>query len=346
METTKVTIYDIAKKANVSVGTVHRALNNTGRISPKTKQLILDVAQSLGYKANVAAQGLRRSPIKIGAILFCPVEEYVDSIIDGISASGEALEKYNVYVDIQKIAYTNSTACLKQACELIQTFADNNYNGIVLFFSSMIDEMDEVTSLVNELAETKKISFATVANEITSIHTVVHVGINAFMAGSMAAEMLELACAGKDIALLVASNSSPINMEYIRGFMNYSGNSIFSNVSIYEHYDDKKKVSEVTERMLQENPDLSGIYMTTASSALACQCIKNMGKTDLTIITTDLLQETPELLKSKVANAAIFQNPYKQGKNVVRFLYNYITAKTDSGVHLIQPHILLASNVV
>ena len=97
--------------------------------------------------------------------------------------------------------------------------------------------------------------------------------------------------------------------------------------------------------MLRENPNLRGIYMTTASSALACQCIKNMGRTDLTVITTDLLRETPALLKSKAANATIFQNPYKQGKNVVRFLYNYITAKSDSGIHLSPPHILLASNV-
>lgn len=345
MEKTKVTIYDIAQKANVSVGTVHRALNNTGRISPKTKQLILDIAQSMGYKTNVAAQGLRRLPIKIGAILFCPVEEYVDAIIDGILAASNSLEKYNVYVDVQKINYTNNADCLKQACERIQFFADNGYNGVVLFLSSMIDETNELAALVNELVANKNISFATVANEIANIDKVIHVGINAFMAGSMAAEMLELSCAGKDIALLVASKASPINMEYIRGFMHYSGNTVFSSIAIYEHYDNKDKVAEVTERMLKENPNLSGIYMTTASSALACKYLKAMEKTSLSIITTDLLRETPELLKSKIANATIFQNPYKQGKNVVRFLYNYITTKADSGTHLISPHILLASNV-
>lgn len=341
----KATIYDIAKETNFSAVTVHRALNNKGRISPKTKQLILETAKKLGYKANPAAQGLRRQTIKLGAILFCPVEEYVDAIIDGISASGEELEKFNVSVDVKKIDYTSSKDCLKSTCKLINAFSDNDYNGIILFMSSMLDEMDELSSLVNELTKTKNISFATVANDIPSINKVIHVGINAFMAGSMAAEMLELSCAGKDVALLVTSNTSPINMEYIEGFMNYSKNNIFSNISIYEHYDNKEKVIEVTERMLKENPDLSGIYMTTASSALACKCIENMNKANLSIITTDLLSETPKLLQNKVANATIFQNPYKQGKNVVRFLYNYITTKSDSGVHLISPHILLSSNI-
>lgn len=340
----RVTIYDIAKETNVSAVTVHRALNNTGRISPKTKQLILDTAKRLGYKVNTAAQGLRRQPIKLGAILFCPVEEYVDAIIDGIAASGEELDKYNVSVDIIKIEYTNNKDCLKATCEHIKTFSGNNYNGIILFTSSFLDEMHELFALIKEVSK-KGVLFATVANNIPVEENVIHVGINAFMAGNMAAEMLEFSCKGKDVALLVASNDSPINKKYIDGFMTYADNNVFSNISIYEHYDDKERIVEVTKQMLQEIPNLSGIYMTTASSALACQCIKDMNKANLSIITTDLLRETPELLRNKVANATIFQNPYKQGKNVVRFLYNYITTKTDSGVHLLSPHIILSSNI-
>ena len=41
----------------------------------------------------------------------------------------------------------------------------------------------------------------------------------------------------------------------------------------------------------------------------------------------------------------IFQNPYRQGKNVLRYLYDYITRASGEHVHLIAPHILLASNV-
>ena len=204
--------------------------------------------------------------------------------------------------------------------------------------------MHELFALIKEVSK-KGVLFATVANNIPVEENVIHVGINAFMAGNMAAEMLEFSCKGKDVALLVASNDSPINKKYIDGFMTYADNNVFSNISIYEHYDDKERVVEVTKQMLQEIPNLSGIYMTTASSALACQCIKDMNKANLSIITTDLLRETPELLRNKVANATIFQNPYKQGKNVVRFLYNYITTKTDSGVHLLSPHIILSSNI-
>ncbi len=340
----KITIYDIAEKTGFSVGTVNRALSNKPRISASTKQLIVDTAQKLGYKANTAAQGLRRTPITIGAILYCPVDEYIKPIIEGINSSAADLEKYNVTVDVRKIDYTNSNDCIIKTTELIKNFSENNYNGIVLFLSSTVDELQEIPLLINELTE-NNIYFATVANDIPNSNRVIHEGIDAFMAGKMAAEMLELSCKGKDVALLVGSATTSIHTEYIEGFKEYSKNNVFNSIKIYEHFDDKDKVIDVTSCMLNDNPNLKGIYMTSASSGLACDYIRKLNIKNLSIITTDLLKETPVLLNERVASATIFQNPYRQGRNVIKLLYNYITQKTDEGIHLIGPHILLSSNL-
>ena len=97
--------------------------------------------------------------------------------------------------------------------------------------------------------------------------------------------------------------------------------------------------------MLSENPELKGIYMTTASSTLACKSIKESGRTDISIITTDLLSETPDLLKEKIADATIFQNPFKQGKLVLNSLYNFIITKKHKKTDPLSPHIILSSNV-
>ena len=344
MSQKKVTIYDIARAAGVSVGTVNRALSGKDRISPETKQLVLDTVEQLGYKANSAAQGLRRAPITIGAILFCPVDEYVDAIIDGMRATAQTLEKYNVTVDIRKLDYTNSTDCLARTEELIQAFAEAQYRGVVLFLSSMLDELDGIRALIDQYSD-EGMCFATVANDIPDTKRVVHVGVDAHTAGSMAAEMLEMTCAGRDVALLVAAQNSPVNMEYINGFTDYAKQNVFSSIRIYEHFDDPDRVAEITEQLLRDNPALGGIYMATASSVIACDCIRRHDKQNLTIITTDLLRQTPQILKDRLATAAIFQNPYRQGKNVLRYLYDYVTRSSGEHVHLIAPHILLASNV-
>ncbi|GAA4080961.1 LacI family DNA-binding transcriptional regulator [Amphibacillus indicireducens] len=53
-----VTIYDVAKKTGFSITTVSRALNNYPDVSEKTKKLILEVADKMGYFPNSIARSL------------------------------------------------------------------------------------------------------------------------------------------------------------------------------------------------------------------------------------------------------------------------------------------------
>ncbi|MBP8988812.1 MAG: LacI family DNA-binding transcriptional regulator [Clostridia bacterium] len=66
-EETTVTIYDIAKAAGVSVGTVSRALNRIGYVHPDTRIRIEEAAASLNYIPNRAARTLKTK--KTGLIL-------------------------------------------------------------------------------------------------------------------------------------------------------------------------------------------------------------------------------------------------------------------------------------
>ncbi|UFJ42687.1 LacI family transcriptional regulator [Brevibacillus humidisoli] len=54
----KTTIYDVAEKAGVSISTVSRVINNTGRISEKTRKKVLDVMAKLQYQPSVVASAL------------------------------------------------------------------------------------------------------------------------------------------------------------------------------------------------------------------------------------------------------------------------------------------------
>lgn len=63
-----VTIYDIAKKAGVSISTVSKALNGSGSISDETKQEILRIANELEYRPNARARSFARQ--RSGIVLF------------------------------------------------------------------------------------------------------------------------------------------------------------------------------------------------------------------------------------------------------------------------------------
>ena len=55
----KITIKDIAREAGVSVTTVSRVLNKTGRIGSKTREKINKVIEEFGYHPNSAAQSMK-----------------------------------------------------------------------------------------------------------------------------------------------------------------------------------------------------------------------------------------------------------------------------------------------
>lgn len=57
--TKQLSIRDIAKLSGVSISTVSRVLNNTGRFSSKTKEKVLKICKEYGYQPNTFAQNLR-----------------------------------------------------------------------------------------------------------------------------------------------------------------------------------------------------------------------------------------------------------------------------------------------
>ena len=65
----KPTIYDVAKKAGVGIGTVSRVINNSPQISPETKSRVLHTIRELRYQPHAMARGLARNKTHMIAII-------------------------------------------------------------------------------------------------------------------------------------------------------------------------------------------------------------------------------------------------------------------------------------
>ena len=55
------TIRDVARLANVAIGTASKALNKNGRLSKETRERVMRIAGEIGYRPNDLAQSLHRS---------------------------------------------------------------------------------------------------------------------------------------------------------------------------------------------------------------------------------------------------------------------------------------------
>ncbi|WP_030601908.1 LacI family DNA-binding transcriptional regulator [Streptomyces achromogenes] len=62
------TIADVARVAGVSRTTVSHALNGLGKVDPRTRERVRQVAADLGYRPNLRAQRLRRGQAKVIAL--------------------------------------------------------------------------------------------------------------------------------------------------------------------------------------------------------------------------------------------------------------------------------------
>ena len=80
-----ITIKEIAEKANVSIATVSRALNNDKNVKPNTRKVILSIAKDLKYKPNILARSLATNKSNIIGVVLPEVDgEFFSEIIHGV----------------------------------------------------------------------------------------------------------------------------------------------------------------------------------------------------------------------------------------------------------------------
>jgi LacI family transcriptional regulator len=117
----KVTIYDVAKKAGVGIGTVSRVLNNHVQVRPKTRTRVLEAIAALDFKpSSVARQLSLQSQIRqIGVITQTFVNYY--SFTERLRGIQQTLNKLSS--DYELLLYTVSSLehYQQQLTNIVQT---------------------------------------------------------------------------------------------------------------------------------------------------------------------------------------------------------------------------------
>ena len=139
----KLTIKDIAKKFNVSISTVSKALNDSYEISDATKEKIQKYAKEHNYKPNFNALSLKnRSTKTIGIILPTMLKYFFAQVFKGIEKT--ALERgYKVITCISNESYDKEL-------EIIEMLSNGSIDGFIL---SMAKET-EMKKSFNHFQET------------------------------------------------------------------------------------------------------------------------------------------------------------------------------------------------
>ena len=134
----KITIREIAKKANVSVATVSRCINNTGYVHEDTKKVIQEIIDKNSYQPNQLARLLhKRKSMIIGVIIPNANAPFYSELVDGIEK--EAMS--NGYKTMLCITNNNSSREL----DYIKIFDNYLVDGLII--CSNFFNVDKVINL-------------------------------------------------------------------------------------------------------------------------------------------------------------------------------------------------------
>jgi len=136
-----VTAKELAQMCGVSRMTVHRALTDTGRINPQTKELILTKAKECGYRPDLLARGLvKGQTFYIGVVVLDVNNRYFSQLL---SAIGTEARERGYFVNI-----TLHEQNKEMEREQLERLVDYHVDGIIL---SSVNQGSEYRDFLNRL---------------------------------------------------------------------------------------------------------------------------------------------------------------------------------------------------
>ena len=154
------TIYDIAKKADVSIATVSRVMNDSPEISDTTREKVLSIADELGYYPQAYAQGLARRQKNRIMILVPVISNYffmevLSGIQDEISDTDLELNIFNINGNGHSFYKQIETIVKKQSADayiLISTHLNQKKLKKLLKYNAPISLIDEMYAGMDSVA--------------------------------------------------------------------------------------------------------------------------------------------------------------------------------------------------
>ena len=135
----RVTIYDVAKEAGVSLATVSRVINGSNVVKEPTRERVQAAVDKLGYKPNAIAQGLALQKTTTIALIVPEASfTYTGQIINGLI---DVAKIYNYNIMLHTI-----TAGITDLNSVIEDIIKSHVDGVIIYNNKVeIPEMETLS---------------------------------------------------------------------------------------------------------------------------------------------------------------------------------------------------------
>jgi len=330
-----VTIKDIAKLSNVSIGTVDRVIHKRGLVSAKAKEKVELAIRQLKYKPNIYARQLKLSKRYKFGILMPELHQdahYWEQAAVGMRIAAEELETLKVKIGFFYFDRYSENSFFEKYSQILKDDFDGFLIAPILVdnFKELVRQIPENTPYVffdSDLPETKRFTF---------------IGQDPFQSGLLAGRLMKMLIVDDgDIAVVrVLPEDYHINLR-TEGFQSYfSNNEQRNKIIVYNWHENKdlNNMNTLVNKIVTNNINLKGIFVTNALTYLVASYIKsNHLENKIKIIGYDLVEENVAYLKNSVIDFLISQSPITQGYQGISLLYRKIVLNHEIDDKIMMP---------
>jgi LacI family transcriptional regulator len=139
----EITIYDLARKLNISIATVSRALKDDPVVSKKTRKKIADLAEEMGYRSNNFARNLRTQRTDTIGVIVPRLDSYfMSTVIAGIESVANS-EGYNLII-------SQSSESARKEMDSARTMFNSRVDGLLVSLAYDTDDISHFDAFIKK----------------------------------------------------------------------------------------------------------------------------------------------------------------------------------------------------
>jgi LacI family transcriptional regulator len=315
-------VKEIARRANVSIGTVDRVIHNRSGVSEKTKKIIQDIIKELDYQPNIMARRLASNKVLNFAVLI-PAEshetEFWAAPLIGIEQAESEIKQYGIKVEKYFFDLNDKKSFVNLTKKILKSSIDG-----VLLAPSFIDE---------SLAFTKKCDL--INSDLPKQDSLCYIGPELFHSGYLSAHLANYAIKENGKVLIINISREIDNHHHLlrkeEGFRAYFADHT-KELSIIKddiRQTDYTSVASRLKELLQAHPDAEAIFVTNSRVVSVARYLEESDQKKLLLIGYDFLKDNVAYLKGGLIDFLICQKPQEQGYRGIMALYQHMVLKVE-----------------
>lgn len=323
-------VKEIARLANVSIGTVDRVIHGRTGVAKTTKNKILAIMEELDYQPNILARRLASKKVLRFASLIPAVSsetEFWAAPLKGIEFAEAEIKQFGIVIDKYFYNQNDKQSFVEQSKKILKANVDG-----VLVAPIFIEEGLAFSKQCNLL----KIPQVFINSDVPNEARLSYIGPDLFQSGHLSAHIVNY-LVNKGDKILIVNISKEIDSYhhllrkedgFISYFKNHEKQVKIIKTDITPKTDYESVAAKLTE-VLAKDTDVKVIFVTNSRVFSVAQFLEKNNLTHIRLVGYDFVTESIAQLKKGVIDFLICQKPQEQGYRGIMALYQNLVLNTE-----------------